>query len=139
MPLASKTISSAGKIYGRPFEGAVEHRAQVTIDVTALTSAEVDSKGYLKPGVPFRQVSAGVAGLVNAAAQVIFGVSIETIKVANGNAAGDLSGASTAFPIALATICQVRRGIIEDNLGRVLSANELAAFVAAGRNPVLLG
>lgn len=139
MPLRSATLTSPGNVYGRPFDGPTDNFAQGVIDITALTADEIDSFGYIKPGVPVRQVSAGVFGLVSGAGQSIFGIVPEYLKVAAGNDSTSIAAASAAFPIGIVTICSVRRGIIEENLGRVLSADELAAFAAAGRNPVLLG
>jgi sugar/nucleoside kinase (ribokinase family) len=76
--------------------------------------------------------------LVDGAGQAIFGVVPEPIKVANSNSAGDLAAASAAFQLAIGTIGQVNRAIIEDNLGRALSADELSAFLAADCRVILL-
>lgn len=128
MPMSRSAVAVAGQGYGRPFRGKVEHTAQIPINVTALTTAEVDADGYLKPGVPFEADGT----LILAAAGIVFGVSIEPIKVAKSNSAPDLAAASAAFQIGLGTIGQVNRAIIEDNLGRVLTANEIAGFGLAG-------
>jgi len=101
--------------------------------LTGFTNAEIDSLGYLKPGVPVEANGT----LVDAAAQTVFGVTIEAIKVANGNAAGDISGAGTQ-QITVMTIGQVNKKVIEDNLGRALTANELAAFAIGGCKIALL-
>jgi hypothetical protein len=125
MPLTTKVTAAAGDSVESPFVGPVDHSDTVRLDVSVLSSDEIDENGYMKPGVPLLQT--GV--LVSAPAQVIYGVVIEPVKVADGNAAGDISGA-TDIDVAVATICQVNRAIIEDNLGRVLSADELSAFGA---------
>jgi len=57
----------------------------------------------------------------------IFGVTIEPVKVADDNEAGTLAALST-LKVILATIGQVNRDILEDNLGRALTAAEVAAF-----------
>lgn len=124
---------SGGTDHGSPFVGPIMHTAQISALLTGYTSAEIDSQGYLKPGVPV--LSTGL--LVSGAAQTIFGVTIEAIKVGNGNAAGDLAALGTQ-QIVVATIGQVNKKIIEDNLGRVLSANELAAFAIGGCTVKLL-
>jgi acyl-CoA hydrolase len=134
MPMSRKVKTTGGQGYGRVFVGIAEYPAQIAVNITALTAAEVDADGYIKPGVPLQASGA----LVSGAAQVIFGVVPEPIKVANGNAAGDLAAASAAFQLTVITIGQVNRAIIEDNLGRVLSANEIAAFAAAGSQLKLL-
>jgi hypothetical protein len=68
--------------------------------------------------------------LVTSAA--VFGMVIEAIKVADGNAAGDLAAASSAFELGVATIAQCSQDVIEDNLGRALTAAELAGFLEPG-------
>jgi hypothetical protein len=127
MPNTATTLTSEGDTYGNPFIGPVNHTMTVRLDVSGLTNDEVDANGYIKPGTPL--LSTGL--LVSAPAQVVYGVVIEPIKVAAGNAAGDLSGA-TDIDIAIGTIGQVNRDIVEDNLGRVLTADEIAGFDLAG-------
>lgn len=134
MPLSKRALVAANIPYHPVFQGRVDHTAQIAINVTALTSAEVDSDGYLKPGVPFEADGT----LLDAAADVVFGVVIEPIKVAAGNAAGDLSAADATFQIALGIEGVVNRNLIEANLGRVLTANEIAGFDLAGSHIRLL-
>lgn len=55
------------------------------------------------------------------------GVTIEAQKVAADNESGTIAALGTATVI-LATIGQVNRDIIEDNLGRALTDDEIAAF-----------
>jgi hypothetical protein len=43
--------TEGGTAYASPFVGPVDHTAHVRVDVSALTTSQVDSKGYLKPGV----------------------------------------------------------------------------------------
>lgn len=134
MPIRVTNPATADQVYASPFVGPVNHTAQIQVNLTLLTNAEIDSKGYLKPGVPL--TLAGI--LVGVAPAYVFGVTIEAIKVANGNAAGDISGASTSFEVAVCTVGQVNRAIAEDNLARAYTANELAGFVAAGSTIKLL-
>jgi hypothetical protein len=137
MPISATYPSNTpGDVYGNPFRGPVIHTAQIRINVTLLTSAEVDAQGYLKPGVIFSDAVPGV--LVGAAPAYAFGVVIEPIKVAAGNDAGSLAAASAAFEIGVGTFGQVNQDVIEDNLGRVLTANEIAGFVRAGSKLNLL-
>lgn len=127
MPMKVTTSAIGGQDYGNPFVGPTLFPSQIAVVLTGFTSAEIDSLGYLRPGTPIK-----VDGtLVSGAAQVIHGVIPEAIKVANGNAAGDISGAGTQ-QLTVITIGQVNKKIIEDNLGRVLTANEISAFGAAG-------
>lgn len=128
MPMSVTQPEDSSNVYGHPFRGKVDHTDQIAVDITALTDDEVDEKGYIKPGVPLRQNGT----LVGGGGQVIHGVVLEAIKVADSNSAEDLAAASDAFELAIGTIGQVSRAVIEDNLERALTANELAAFGAAG-------
>lgn len=124
MPIEITSLSGGGTVYGSPFIGPVEYVMQIAIDVTALTTREVDSDGYLKPGVPFK----ANGDLVGAPAESILGVVIEALRVASGNGAGDFSAASAAHQIGLATIGQINRDVVEDNMGGAFTADELDAF-----------
>lgn len=66
------------------------------------------------------EVTAGVSNRLR-------GVTIEALKVAADNAAGTIAALGTVTAI-LATIGQVNRDILEDNLGRALTDDEVAAF-----------
>ena len=127
MPLSTKVTSSEGKTYGNPFIGPINHVDSVRLDVSGLTTAEVDANGYLKPGVPL--LATGL--LVTAPATIAHGVTIEPIKVAASNSAADIA-AGVDIDVGLGQIGLVSRAICEDNLGRVLTANEIAALAIAG-------
>jgi len=128
----NKNISAAGSIYGRPFVGPTNHFAQISVDITLLTAAEVDSQGFLKPGVPF-----SAAGTLVGAAVPVFGVTPEPLDVlhippfSTLTFAAALAAAGTQ-QLAVCIIGSVNRKIMEDNLGRVLNANEIAGFGLAG-------
>lgn len=121
-----------GDAYVSPFIGRIDHTVHVRVDVSALTAAEVDSKGYIKPGVPLRKNGL----LVSGAGQFVYGVVPEAVKVAAGNSDAQLAAAVDPF-VALAVIALCNRDVIEDNLGRALTANEIAAFDAAGSKVAL--
>jgi hypothetical protein len=128
----NKTVTSPGTIYGRPFIGPTNHTAQISVDITLLTAAEVDSFGYLKPGVPFT-----AAGILVGAAAIVFGVTPEPLDVLHilpysGITFAAALAAAGVQQLAVCTIGQVNRKIMEDNLGRVLTANEIAGFGLAG-------
>lgn len=125
MPTRITTNSTSYNVGLNPFVGAVGHTHALAVPMGALTTAEVDANGYLKPGVPL-----SAAGALVGAATAVFGVTLEAIKVALTNAAGDLTAAGTV-EVAVGTIGQVNRKIMEDNLGRVLTANEIAGFAVA--------
>lgn len=134
MPVRYKpSVSAAGTIYGRPFVGPTHHPSQIAVNITLLTANEVDSQGYLKPGVPF--TAAGI--LVGVAPAFVHGVVPEPIDVLflrpfDGLTFAAALAAAGTQQITVMTIGQVNRKIIEDNLGRVLTANEIAGFSAAG-------
>lgn len=132
MPMRSQVNTVGGQLYGRPAVGIQEHTAQRAINVAVLTANEVDADGYLKPGVPFDR-----AGVLVIATIPVFGVTMEPIKVAKSNIAGDLTAAGVV-QVTLLTIGQVNRKIAEDDLGRVYTAPEIAGFDLAGSKLVLL-
>lgn len=123
-PLRSEAITAAGEAYISPFIGPVDYTATVRLDVSGLTTAEVDTGGYLKPGVPLDS-----AGLLVGTGGTVYGLTIEPIKVAAGNAAGDLSGA-TDIDVAVALVGTVNRAVAEDILGRAYTANEVSGLPA---------
>lgn len=127
MPIrVKKNILGASADYGNPFVGPINHTVQLAVPIGALTSGEVDAKGYLKPGLPLTAAGAKVA--LNG---VVHGVVVEATKVAESNIAADLTAAGTQR-VAVARRGMVNGDIIEDNLGRVLDANERAGFALAG-------
>lgn len=138
MPNVVRKGPAAGQIYGRPWRGIVEYVAQISVSITGLTSREIDGYGFLKPGVPLKADGT----LISGAAQVVFGVTIEPLDVLNlYHPTSPISGATLTAAIAAATspqqvvvgtIGQVLQDVIEDNLGAVLTANEIAGFNLAG-------
>lgn len=65
MPVLVTNTAAGGNNYANPFIGPVDHVAQIRLDISSLTTGEVDSDGYLKPGVPLnsagRRVGADAA------------------------------------------------------------------------------
>lgn len=122
MPITIETPASEGNSYGHPFVGpGAQYTDVVKVDISALTTAEVDADGFLKPGLPLLKTGLPVT------AGPVYGVALEPIKIAADNAAGTLAAAVDCF-VALGTHGIVNRDIIEDNLGRVLTAAEIAGF-----------
>lgn len=126
MPIDIKK-TAGGKVHNNPVIGPSHFRRTLRVTPSDFTSAEVDANGYLKPGVPLQ----GSGELVDDTDQVIKGVVLEAVKIAASNSATDLS-AAPAVDVAVLCIGTVNRKLIEDNLGRTLTANELSAFEAAG-------
>ena len=132
MPI-SITTTTGGTVHGNPFVGPIDQTAHVKADLSALSTNEVDADGYLKPGVPL--TAAGI--LVGTSPAYVFGVVPEAVKIAADNATATLSAATDCF-VAVGTVGQVSQDIIEDNLGRSLTADELAGFNRAGSKLVLI-
>lgn len=133
MPVRMRNnITTPGSIYGRPFVGPTDYPSQIAVNITLLTANEVDSQGYLKPGVPF-----AANGILVGAAVPVWGVVPEPLDVLHIAPYDTLSfaaalAAAGTQQLTVITVGQVNRKIIEDNLGRVLTANEIAGFGLAG-------
>jgi hypothetical protein len=115
------------------FLGPVDHQFQLRVNLAALTSREIDAKGYLKPGVAFDEAGA----LVGASPAFVFGVTFEPVKVADDNAAGTIAALGTGW-VGVGTIGQVIQDVAKYNLGADYTANEIAGFNRAGSKLVLL-
>lgn len=125
------TKTAGGTAHAPVFVGDIVNTDVVQVDISDLTTNEVDQDGYLKPGVPFDKsgntVGSGVA---------VWGVTIEPIKTPHATIppTNTSLGADTGtFPVAVG-FGLVNRDIIEDNLGRALTADEIAGFDLAGSN-----
>jgi hypothetical protein len=131
MPLGSTSTVSAD-VYAPVFTNSVLGLQQVNVDVSELTTDEVDADGYLKPGVAFKKdgtVCDGTSGefvyAVNPEPQRLFHATIPPTNVS-------LAADTRTVSLGMGTIGEVNRDIAEDNMGRAYNANELAAFNAAG-------
>ncbi len=128
----SITKTAGDTTYQCPFVGPVEFTTHIKLDVSALTTAEVDAKGYLKPGVALKSDGTLLGGSQSLAGG---GVVPYAVKIATGNTA--LAGDTSDPLVVVCTHGIVNRDIAEDNLGRAYNANELAAFIAAGSHIAL--
>ena len=131
MPIAmKKTVGTT--TYGPVFIGSILGMQQVLVDISELTTDEVDEDGYLKPGVAFKKdgtLADGTGG------EFIYAVNPEpqNLRMAVLPPTNTTLGADTRLhPLGMGTIGEVNRDIAEDNMGRAYTANELAAFNAAG-------
>lgn len=128
MPLKiKKTVGTT--TYGPVFLGEILAMEQILVDVSELTTDEVDADGWLKPGVPFKQdgTLADGSGHIYAVNPEPQDLMLDTVPPTNGTLAAD----TKTFPLGMGTMGTVNRDIIEDNLGRALTANELTAFATA--------
>jgi hypothetical protein len=131
MPLQI-TTTAAGTGYGNPMVGAPGPFKHVKVDLSGLTSDEVDADGYLKPGVVLKE-SGGLAVLVGAAAGIIYVVTEPTKLAVTVPADTTSLGSETGdHLIAVSISGLVNRDIAEDNMGRAYTANELTSFATLG-------
>jgi hypothetical protein len=127
MPM-SVVKTEGGRTNANPFIGGVNHPAQLKVDVSQLTIAEVDQFGYLKAGVPLTKT-----GVLVTTGLFVYGVTIEAQKIVPDNPTDVSLAAVTVDPIiTVNTVGHVNRDVIEDNLGRALTAEEIAGFDLAG-------
>jgi hypothetical protein len=101
----------------------------VLLDVSTLTIDEVDQYGYIKPGVLIQINGDKITGV----SQVAYGAVIEAAKVAPaGSDTAALGAITDDVEVAVGLFVLINRDILEDSLGRALSADELSAVDAAG-------
>ena len=130
MPIKISTPASEGNSYGHPFVGDVLATDVVLLDISDLTTAEVDADGWLKPGLPLEKDGDTVAS-----GQRVYGVTIEPIKLNHATIPPtdvSLAADTGTQQVAVGTHGVVNRDICEDNLGRALTADEIAGFDLAG-------
>lgn len=112
MPIDVTTTTAAGRSYIDVRAGQCNVH-QVKLDVSTLTGSD-DADGNLPPGLPIRVNGAPVTG----GTDVLMGViGPESVKIGTTDIFGNVI---TDGPL--------NKNAIEDNLGRSLSANELAAL-----------
>jgi hypothetical protein len=128
MPMHVKK-TTAVSTYDPPFLGEILAMEQVLVDISELTTDEVDADGWLKPGVPFKQdgTLADGSGHIYAVNPEAQNLHMAVLPPTNGTLAAD----TRTYPLGMGTMGTVNRDIIEDNLGRALTANELTAFATA--------
>lgn len=132
MPISVTAKSGAGKDYVSPFVGPINHTVGLAVALSGLTNKEIDSKGYVKAGVPFAK-----NGTLVTAGEFVFGVTVEATKVAADNEAATIAALGTV-ELAIAVIAVVNRDIAEDILERAYTADEVTGFDLAGSKVVLL-
>jgi len=136
MPFKREQVTAGGTQYGYPFVDGPRDVEQITVDLSTLTFAdgsggEVDGDGYIIPGTPLNQYGDLCGGSVTD--EFVYGVVTAPVYVGSNpiDADADLD-VLTDIQCAVARSGLVNRDIVEDNLGRALNANEIAAFNAAG-------
>lgn len=125
MPIVM-TSTVGGEIHPNPFLGPTDFRAPVRTPagLAGFTTDEIDQYGYLKQGVLLKRTGVLADGTVG---EKIYGAVVEATKIAASNSAGDLAAAAAATVI-VSLIGSMNRAVLEDSLGRAVSADELAAL-----------
>lgn len=113
MPITVST-TAGGASFIEVRGGAYNNVHQIKLSASALAASR-DANGYLPPGLPVQKAGTPVSG----ASQVAVVIGPEPVKL----------GAADIFANVILD-GPLTRDAIEDNLGRVLSANELAALAA---------
>lgn len=133
-PRIQNTVTAGGQGYQDPFIGrSLDHTLSIATDITALSDDEIDSGGYLIPGLPLN-----ADGELLGAGDYVAGVVPEATKVAAGNDATSIAAALAAHPVIVCNRGNVSRDAMEYNLGRSLTAEEIAGFTVAGSQLTLL-
>ena len=116
-------------VYASPFlTGADGNNIHVKVIVSSLTSREVDSKGYLKPGVPLVRAT----GLLPTLAGDIIAAVEEQTQVATGNTAPILAAVTNSPFVACRVYGTINHDMLVSVLGAALTAGEITAFNGAG-------
>lgn len=124
MPL-SVSKETGGTGYGNPFVNGIGEMLQIVVDISELTTKEVDADGYLKPGVMFKSDGTQPDG-----SGFVYGVNPEPIKIITYVPTDALLAADTGtIPVGCGVSGVLNRDIIEDNLARAMTANEVTALL----------
>jgi hypothetical protein len=128
MPIEIVTVTQ-NQSYGNPFIGDVGQVEHIKLDVSVLTTDEVDSNGYLKPGVLLKSTGVLPDGT---ASEYIWGATPEAYKLPGRTGNSSLGSDTTDPLVPVVRDCLINRDIWEDNMGRAMTAYELAAIARAG-------
>lgn len=125
MPM--KISQTTGTSVYRPvIIGALLASIHLKVDISTLTTDEVDAQGNIKPGVPLGRDGKKLSGV---AGEAVFGVVPEAVPLVAPNPTNvSLAANTNDVFVGVAVIAAVDRDDIELNLGRALTANEIAGF-----------
>jgi hypothetical protein len=132
MPLGIKS-DAAASLYASPFIGPVNHTVNLRVDISTLTTDEVDADGYLKPGVPLTKggTRVGVAAAAGTAVAAAYA----------GNTGNGTMGAVTVSAGAKAGVYQLviiepaanaGRFTVEDPDGIIIGVGTVGVAFSAG-------
>lgn len=121
--------TTGGDLYRPAFNSPPETIALRITPSDFSGSDFVDDEGYLIPGLGIAADGTIAGDAVDETAEYVVPYAVQ---VAESNAAADLTAAPDG-DIAVATRGDVVLEYVEDNVGRVLTANEKAAINSTGR------
>lgn len=128
------TYTGGEELYADVCMGEPQGVDTIKLDVSAMTVAEVDAYGFLKPGVPLKK-----DGTLVGNGEAVYGVVPNAVKLRGRTNNANLGADTNDVHVAVATSGSVQKKAIQKNLGRALTANELAGFAAAGCKIALVG
>lgn len=99
MPIKVTALSGAGKDYGNPFVGPINHTLGISVDLTLMTNKEIDSKGYLKAGIPLNRSGKLVNAVASSLAAAVAGTNT------GGGTVGSLTGRVGAPTETITLVC----------------------------------
>ncbi len=127
------TTGTTRLAYRTPFNGQAPHVNHLTIDPVDFDGVDwCDENGYLIPGTPLQADATPATGNGEDAAFIV----PYPVKIATGNTTAILTAAADQ-QIGVATRGDLLQATIEANIGRVLTADELANIAATGRFVIL--
>lgn len=136
MPIGITAVAG-GTGYASPFVGPIDHTLHVKLDLSTLTTAEVDADGYLKPGLPVA-LSTGNLG-TRIGVEALAGTAVAAAVA--GNTGNGTMGAVTVSAGAKAgvytlTITEPAANagafVVEDPDGINIGNGDVAAAFSAG-------
>lgn len=137
MPMVIATTAE-GTNYASPFVGPIDETLHGKIDISTLTTDEVDADGYLKPGIPLAQATNGTLTLIDL--EAVAGTAIAAAQA--GNTGNGTMGAVTVSAGAKAGVYTLEIIEVAANAGTFIvidpdgvpigTGNVAAAFSAGG-------
>lgn len=134
MPIRiTNNTSAAGKLFANPFVGPASHPSQIAVDVSVLTSSEIDDYGWLKPGVAFTKAGTLIPPV--AAVSSVAAAAAGAGNAGNGTVGSLLGKAGGVSEVVTLTAIDATHfsvvGSVSGNLG---TATTGVAFVSGAIN-----
>lgn len=128
MPPVKITTTDGYLTYSPVHIGPADDVLSALLDVSELGSDQVDEKGFIIPGAVLKLSGNKLVPVDGTSDEgQVTRVVLYPVKIADDNESGTLDAADDVDVVTL-VIGTLDRGIMEDNLGRSLSANEITAL-----------